>query len=1010
MGLRLKLFLPTLLGLLAFSVFIHFFWAVEQENEQIEAYKKTQSDFLQTIEPEISRALISNDIAALNAFLDEQMRIHHNSWRELTLTQADGNRLYPLFDYQEPNGKFIIILEHKIIEDYEDELGHLTLFLDWSDEHQRIISQTTKIEFILLALLAFIALTGSLLQSKIILSPLIKLKKAVNQFQTGDYDAELDTSRKDEIGELFVNFDLMRAQRRVNEESLRIAATAFDIHEGIVITDINKNILRVNNAFTIITGYSEEDVIGKQPSILKSGKHGKEFYRTLWSDINNHGKWNGEIWNKRKNGEIYPQYSSITAVKNTAGNTTHYVGSFLDISETKKYQSELKQKAKELEIALDKAEVASEAKSNFLATMSHEIRTPMNGVLGMTQLLAGTTLNSQQTEYLDIIKLSGQNLLTIINDILDFSKIEAKKMELEPIAFNLHDCSFEVTKLLSSKAREKELELLFNMSTDCPAYVVGDPGRIRQILLNIIGNAIKFTTHGHILLEILCSNKTSSSVDISFKISDTGIGIPTEHQEQLFHAFTQADSSTTRKFGGTGLGLSICRQLVALMGSEITVESELGKGSVFSFQITLPVTDSPEAIPMHNVEGINLLIVDDNKTNLRILEEQTQAEGIRTISAENSEQALEAIEQAKNLNNNFDAVILDYCMPGMDGAELGKQILSNPETKDLPLILLTSAGHSGDIKRFTELGFAGYLTKPAMSKTLLAMISASINTQRNKNQILTSHSVTEAPNNRHIGEVPAPQLSKARVLLAEDDVINQQVAIGMLNKISIKPDTAINGLEVLEKTQTNDYDLILMDCLMPKMDGFEATRLLRDNIKTRDVPVVALTANAQKVDRERCIECGMNDFLSKPFEFNDLENMLSRWLPESITDTDSPDQETTPENSMLMDFDIYEKLKSTIPDAFDNIINTFLHETTLRIEETIAHVEQNQFDAIILLTHSLKSSSAIVGAISLSNCAISMESAAKEHNKEAAAALAIELKEIFNDLQQTIDSYRATST
>ncbi|MCK5336095.1 MAG: response regulator, partial [Gammaproteobacteria bacterium] len=291
-----------------------------------------------------------------------------------------------------------------------------------------------------------------------------------------------------------------------------------------------------------------------------------------------------------------------------------------------------------------------------------------------------------------------------------------------------------------------------------------------------------------------------------------------------------------------------------------------------------------------------------------------------------------------------------------------------------------------------------------------AMISASINTQRNKNQILTSHSVTEAPNNRHIGEVPAPQLSKARVLLAEDDVINQQVAIGMLNKINIKPDTAINGLEVLEKTQTNDYDLILMDCLMPKMDGFEATRLLRDNIKTRDVPVVALTANAQKVDRERCIECGMNDFLSKPFEFNDLENMLSRWLPESITDTDSPDQETTPENSMLMDFDIYEKLKSTIPDAFDNIINTFLHETTLRIEEIIDHVEQNQFDAIILLAHSLKSSSAIVGAISLSNCAISMESAAKEHNKEAAAALAIELKEIFNDLQQTIDSYRATST
>lgn len=1002
MGLRLKLFLPTLLGLLTFSIFIHFVWAPEQEREQLEAYKNIQSAFLETIEPEISRALISNDVAALNEFLDEQMRIHHNSWRELSLTQPDGNRLYPLFDYQEPSGKFIITLKHEIIEDYEETLGHLTLFLDWNDEHSKINNHTTEIEFALLAILAFIALTGALLQNKIILSPLIKLKKAVNQFQQGDYHFKLDTNRRDEIGELFNNFDLMRIQRQKNEESQRIAATAFDIHEGIIITDKNKQILRVNNAFSSITGYSEEDVIGKQPSLLKSGKHDKKFYQKLWKDINKQGQWSGEIWNKRKNGEIYPQYSSITAVKDSTGNTTHYVGSFLDISETKQHQTELKQKANELEVARDKAEVASQAKSDFLATMSHEIRTPMNGVLGMAQLLADTNLDDQQTEYLETIKLSGQNLLAIINDILDFSKIEARKMELEPITFNLHDCGFEVTKLLTSKAREKGLELLFNMNPDCPNFTIGDPGRLRQILLNIIGNAIKFTKHGHILLEILCTNKTQKSADIIFKISDTGVGIPTHQQENLFQAFTQADTSTTRKFGGTGLGLSISQQLVALMGGHISVESEEGKGSTFSFEIPLLISDSSESVPMHDVNGIHLLIVDDNKTNLKILEEQTHAAGIKTVSAENAEHALEILNQPRKTKHHFDAAILDYCMPGMDGAELGDKILSNPNTQNLPLILLTSAGHSGDIKRFTELGFSGYLTKPAMRKTLIAMISAAIN-HKNKRQgyvMLTSHSVTETSNTSNNDAIKL-HLNNARVLLAEDDPINQQVATGMLSKLDIHPDIAVNGLEVIEKVKNNQYDLILMDCLMPEMDGFEATRALRDNINTRNIPIIALTANAQKTDRERCIESGMDDFLAKPFEFDDLRSIIEQWLADPMIG--KPQSQTSIKKHTLVNLKVFNKLKSDLPDAFDNILNAFLQETGLRINEMIENIQQNQLDTAMLLAHSLKSSSASLGASSLSQCSHSLETAIKQQNIEEATQLASALKDIFAETRVSIE-------
>jgi len=1004
MGLRLKLFLPTLIGLLAFASFIHFIWSKNYEQEQYDSFQQTQISFIKTIEPEITRALITNDLATLFALLDQQMQIHQPYWKLLTLTQANGVTVYPLSQTSPPEGRFVFELSHDITED-EDKLASLELYLDWTDKQKIIQRHTNEIELVLLLLFAAIGLVSTLWQNRLIISPLINLKKAVNQFQQGNYEHQLETKSLDEIGELIRHFNIMRDKHRENEESRRIAAAAFDILEGIIITDKDGNILRTNQAFTEITGYSEAEVIGKNPRLLQSGKHTQDFYQQLWNEINTRGRWLGEIWNRRKNGDVFPLFSTITAVKNNHNEITHFVASYLDISESKQQQQEL-------EVARDKAEVASRAKSDFLATMSHEIRTPMNGVLGMAQLLSDTELSKQQRDYLNTIKLSGQNLLTIINDILDFSKIEAQKMELDPVVFNLKNTSFEVARLLTSKASEKGLELLFNIAPSCPQYVTGDPGRLRQVLLNILGNAIKFTEQGHILLDIRSTNKTDQDVSILFRVSDTGIGISNEQQQQLFKPFTQADSSTTRKFGGTGLGLSICRQLIQLMGGEIKLESTPGHGSEFSFEITLPLSDEPETLPSQTLDGLTLLIVDDNQTNLTILDEQFKSAGVETICLQSAEQAFTRLKQRSQKNEKTDAIILDYCMPEMDGEELGKKILDDDLLKDIPLILLTSAGQRGDLKRFEELGFSGYLTKPVMDKTLTGMIGALTDKRYQKRKILTSHSFIDASTTGDDTEFTTPQITNARVLLAEDDLVNQQVALGLLKKLSITPDIAVNGLQVLELAKANNYDLILMDCLMPEMDGYEATLALRNTSSTEDIPIIALTANAQQSDRERCIEAGMDDFISKPFEFDDLIKALNRWLPETAY---SEDVETelqavsltlpgSDSSLPIMNPDIFTKLRKTIPDSFDAVVKVFLDETAIKLDQIAQYINDNNFEESKRLSHSLKSSSATLGAMALSHIATLIESSSKQEDKQASISLIAELKQTF---EQTSNAMKA---
>lgn len=1012
MGLRLKLILPTLFGLLSFTVFIHFFWSSNQENEKFESFHATQLAFLKTIEPEVSRSLISNDFATLIGLLNQQMEIHQPYWKKLSLIQPSGFVIYPLNKNPIPTGPYIAKLELDIFEGNED-LGKLILYLDRSNEHSKTIQQTREIEIVLLIMFAVIVFLSTYWQNILIITPLIKLKKAVNAFQQGDYDREIKTNSKDEIGELISHFDIMRQQRRRNEESLRIAATAFDIHEGIIITDKDGTIIRCNHAFMRITGYTEEEVIGNNPRLFKSGKQDDLFYQQLWSDIKIKGQWTGEIWNKRKNGEIFPQHVSITAVKDAAGITSHYVGSFLDISKTVKQQQELETKASELEIARDKAESASKAKSEFLATMSHEIRTPMNGVLGMAQLLSDTTLNKQQQQYLQTIQNSGHNLLEIINDVLDFSKIEAQKMELEVVPFNLQNISFEAADLLVAKAQEKNIELLFNIDPQCPHDVVGDPVKLRQVLINILGNAIKFTDKGHVLLEISCTEIEDNSVDIFFKITDTGIGISQEQQQLLFQPFTQADSSTTRKFGGTGLGLSICYRLIEMMDGDINIESEIDKGSVFSFTIKLPTSEKIKSLPLQDLSGLDILVVDDNITNLKIIEQQLKASNINVVTCSGSSDALEIIN---NQNIDFDLAILDFCMPEMDGIELGKTILANNKTCDLPLLLLTSAAQNDDIKLIEELGFAGYLTKPVLNHSLMAMISAITHRQKDtSNRLLTIHSLQD-----DTATVKSTVYSKhcyenSRVLLVEDDLVNQRVALGLLTKLGITADTANNGQEAVKMATEQTYDLILMDCLMPVMDGYEASQALREQQETSTTPIIALTANAANTDREKCMDSGMDDFLAKPFEFKQLADLLKQWLPitksHNITATSLINNlETKPLTAHaqpLINFDTFDQLQEIIPDTFTEVVDVFLTENTERLRKLDDLINGNKFDELLILAHSLKSSSATMGAITVSRTAAELETSAKNADKEQSILLAKELTKLFPECKLLIENHLA---
>jgi two-component system, sensor histidine kinase and response regulator len=769
--------------------------------------------------------------------------------------------------------------------------------------------------------------------------------------------AEIEASVAERMEELKRRTEILAAttnQLREGEERFRTLAVSSPV--GIFQVDCSGACVYANPMLQAMTGRSAEELLGDR-WVEMADQDKQERFLTEWrSAVRSGNDYQSLLRIHKPDGEERLLQVRAAHVFDKDGKSFGYVGTMEDVSDRRTVERALRQ-------AKDAAEAANRSKSEFLANMSHEIRTPMNGILGMTQLALDTDLPPEQRTYLETVKSSADALLRILNDVLDFSKIEAGKLDLECIEFDLRETVGAMAKTVAIRAHDRGLEMACHIFNDVPNRFLGDPLRLRQVLLNLVGNAIKFTEVGEVLVQVRCETRTEDSVLLHFEVRDTGIGIPKEKHALIFEPFAQADGSTTRRYGGTGLGLTISSELVQKMGGRIWVDSEPGKGSTFCFEVPFGLATQQERPsqtgPIPSLEDLRVLVVDDNPTNRAILQDMLGNWGMKPALADCGPAALALLQMAARAGRPFPLVVLDVMMPGMDGYSVAAKIKQNPATADSAILMLTSGNSRGEAQRCKALGIAAFMVKPIQQSELFDAIITGLTRSSGVKEV-------KRPAESSFAASPRP----LHILLAEDNAVNQRVAVMTLEKIGHQVCVVSNGKAALEKLETEEIDVVLMDVQMPIMSGEEATARIRELERNtgRHLPIIAMTAHAMKGDRERLLRAGMDDYLAKPIQSAELMRILEKFTP-----TTPPTEEPEP-------LDLEAALACMGGDAniLADIAALFLEDYPKTLQEIQAAVSGGNALALNRAAHTLKGSLGYLGARSAEARARELETMSSE--------------------------------
>ena len=844
-------------------------------------------------------------------------------------------------------------------------------------------AEKANLIFIAFCFVLFILVTWAFISW--VRNPLVHIAQSLNH-NNPRYISKLSNS-KTEFGKLallIIKFfkqkeDLQSeiTARQKNEAALRNSEKRFiDVTEAagefVWETNVKGEIIYISSKITDATGYLIDECVNADFSCIISNEDQLKIIDSFRLFIINSESFKDIEFRiiRKDNSNGYIRVSGTPAF-DEFGNVVGFRGTGQDVSVHKQFEEELRQ-AKEL------AESANMAKSEFLANMSHEIRTPINGIMGMTELTLATNCADEQREYLELVKTSADNLLIVINDILDFSKIEAGKMELEEIDFDLRDMMSKTMKLLALRKKDKGIEMILDIDEEIPKIIVGDPGRLRQIMINIVGNAIKFTEKGEIGLYAKLNRKESGKTVIDFTISDTGIGIPQDKLKSIFEPFTQADGSTTRKFGGTGLGLTITRNLIGLMHGEVYVTSELGKGSKFHFNSEFGIGQSITRYLPADFEVLNklkVLIVDDNLTNRRIMEGQLKnlVDGI--ICVENGRTALYELSKAYNDGYPFDLILLDVQMPGIDGWEVTRIMRDNPNFDSTKIFVMSSVADNIDIHEREKLNISTFMAKPVTYQELLDELFLIFG------HVISDHAKEKIQNST----VKIYQSKSLNILLAEDDLINQKLAITVFEKNGFKVTLANNGLEVLDILKKENFDLIFMDVQMPHLDGYETTLKIRENELTtgQHIPIVAMTAHAMKMHRDRCIEVGMDDYVSKPIKTDEVFKVMAKLFEgKEIAISEAEEIENNAEEFNFNYFNASFFSEQCVGDAglMTDLIKLFLKSILPQLDSLDEAVGIREGFTMNRITHKMRGSISPFGAKNTGDLLYVLENMGKENS------------------------------